>query len=208
MQRSNRLFEVIQILRAAKRPITAGQLAQTLEVSQRTVYRDVAALQAIRVPIEGEAGLGNVMRRGYDLPPLNFDQEEVEALRVGISLLARTGDSALQRAAERIGAKIDALGQPADWLQVAPWGAPKDNPALGCIPLALLRDAIREQRKLRLTYRDGTGRDTERVVRPLAMIYHLECVLLAGWCELRKGFRHFRSDRIYGCEALEERFSE
>jgi predicted DNA-binding transcriptional regulator YafY len=208
MQRSNRLFEVIQILRAAKRPITAGQLAQTLEVSQRTVYRDVAALQAMRVPIEGEAGLGYVMRRGYDLPPLNFDQEEVEALRVGLSLLARTGDSALQRAAERIGAKIDALGQPADWLQVAPWGAPKDDPALGCIPLALLRDAIREQRKLRLTYRDGTGPDGERVVRPLAMIYHLECVLLAGWCELRKGFRHFRSDRIYGCEALEERLSE
>ena len=208
MHRSNRLFEVIQILRAAQQPVTAAQLAAQLEVSQRTVYRDVASLQAMRVPIEGEAGLGYVMRRGYDLPPLNFDQEEIEALRVGLSLLARTGDSALQRAAGRIGAKIDALGEPADWLQVAPWGAPLDDPDKGCVPLALLRDAIRGERKLRLIYRNGAGLESERVIRPLALVYHVECVLLAGWCELRKGFRHFRSDRIYGYEVLEESFAE
>ena len=208
MPRSSRLFEAIQILRAAKRPVTAEQLARSLEVSGRTIYRDIAALQAMRVPVEGEAGVGYLMRRGYDLPPLNFDQEEIEALRVGLSLLARTGDSALQRAARRVGAKIDALQQPADWLQVAPWGAPPDDPDLGCVPLALLRDAVREERKLRITYRDGEGKESERVVRPLALVYHVECVLLAGWCELRKGFRHFRSDRIYACEALEEGFSE
>ena len=96
MKRSNRLFEIIQILRATPRPVTAAALAEQLEVSERTVYRDIVALQAMRTPIEGEAGVGYIMRRGYDLPPLNFDAEEVEALQVGLSMLARTGDSALQ----------------------------------------------------------------------------------------------------------------
>ena len=101
MRRSTRLFEIIQILRAAEAPVTADKLADKLEVSVRTVYRDIAALQAQRTPIEGEAGVGYLMRRGYDLPPLNFDAEEVEALWVGLSMLARTGDSTLQHAAAR-----------------------------------------------------------------------------------------------------------
>jgi len=99
MRRSNRLFEIIQILRSAGRPMTADALAQKLEVSTRTIYRDISALQMMSTPIEGEPGIGYVMRRGYDLPPLNFDLEEIEALRVGLALLSRTGDSALQRAA-------------------------------------------------------------------------------------------------------------
>lgn len=206
MQRSTRLFETIQIIRAAQRPVTAEALAAELEVSVRTVYRDVAALQAMRIPVEGEAGVGYVMRRGYDLPPLNFDQEEIEALRVGLSMLQRTGDSALQRAASRIADKIDGLRADADWIQVAPWGAPLDDPSLGCVSKALLRDAIRNERKLRLTYRDGDGAETTRTVRPIALVYHVEVVLVAAWCELRQGFRHFRTDRIWACDALEERF--
>lgn len=91
MRRSTRLFEIIQILRAAEGPLTADVIAEQLEVSKRTIYRDIAALQAMRTPIEGEAGLGYVMRRGYDLPPLNFDGEEIEALRVGLAMLTRTG---------------------------------------------------------------------------------------------------------------------
>lgn len=91
MRKSTRLFELIQILRAASGPITAQELADRLGISVRTVYRDIAALQAMRTPIDGEAGLGYVMRRGYDLPPLNFDKDEVEALRVGLALLTRTG---------------------------------------------------------------------------------------------------------------------
>ncbi|MEP3437375.1 MAG: HTH domain-containing protein, partial [Hoeflea sp.] len=91
MRRSNRLFEIIQILRAASRPMTAEALSQKLEVSTRTIYRDIAALQMMSTPIEGEAGIGYMMRRGYDLPPLNFDLEEIEALRVGLALLSRTG---------------------------------------------------------------------------------------------------------------------
>ncbi|QBF32225.1 YafY family protein [Thalassococcus sp. S3] len=206
MHRSNRLFEIIQILRSTGRPIRAEDLSEKLEVSVRTIYRDIAALQAMRTPIEGEPGVGYVMRRGYDLPPLNFDREEVEALWVGLSMLARTGDIALQRAAKRVCAKIDALQHPADWLQVAPWGAPVDDPDQGCVPMSLLRAAIREERKLRLRYRDEKGQETLRIVRPIALIYHLECVMLGAWCELREGLRHFRTDRMLGCDRLELRF--
>lgn len=207
MPRSSRFFEIIQLLRAAARPLTAQKLSQELEVSVRTIYRDIATLQAMRIPIEGEAGVGYMMRRGYDLPPLNFDVEEIEALRVGLLLLARTGDSALQRAAKRICAKVDALHGPAEWLQVSPSGAPRDDPERGCVSVGLLRRAIREERKLFLTYRDNDAQDTVRTVHPIAMIYHQESVLLAAWCELRGAIRHFRTDRIYGCEMLEEVFT-
>jgi len=218
MRRSDRLFEIIQILRAASRPIRAEDLAAQLEVSVRTIYRDIVALQAMRTPIEGEPGIGYVMRRGYDLPPLNFDMEEIEALRVGLALLSRTGDSALQRAASRIHEKVDALHGPANWLQVAPWGAATDDPDNGCVSISSLRDAIRAERKLRITYRSGPDgesdqgsdqhpvEETVRTVRPVALIYHLNCTMLAAWCELRRGFRHFRTDRIWGCEELEELF--
>ncbi len=206
MRRSDRLFEIIQILRAANRPVRAEDLADQLEVSVRTIYRDIAALQGMRTPVEGEPGIGYVMRRGYDLPPLNFDMEEIEALRVGLALLSRTGDSALQKASRRIHEKVDALHGPADWLQVAPWGAPMDDPAIGCVPNSILRDAIRAERKLRITYRDEEETETMRIVRPVALIYHIDCKMLAAWCELRGGFRHFRTDRIWGCDELEERF--
>lgn len=208
MQKLNRMFEVIQLLRAAGGPMTGAALAECLEVSQRTIYRDVAALQAMRIPIEGEAGVGYVMRRGYDLPPLNFDGEEVEALRVGLMLLARTGDSALQQAGRRITAKIDALQKDEDWLVVAPWGVPLDDPDKGCVSKAGVRDAIRQSRKLRLTYRSAESEETVRTVRPLALIYHVEVVMLAAWCELRHGFRHFRMDRVWACEPLEDNFGE
>ncbi len=206
MGRSTRLFEIIQILRMSDAPVTADALAEQLEVSVRTVYRDIAALQAQRTPIEGEAGVGYVMRRGYDLPPLNFDAEEIEALWVGLSMLARTGDSTLQQAADRVCRKIEALQVPADWLQVAPWGAPRDDPDKGCVPVASYREAIRAEQKLRLVYVNSEDERTERVVRPVALIYHIECTMLAAWCELRNGFRHFRTDRIWACDVLDAHF--
>lgn len=208
MRKSTRLFEIIQILRRSTAPVTAEELARQLETSVRTIYRDIAALQGMRTPIEGEAGVGYVMRRGYDLPPLNFDGEEVEALHVGLSMLARTGDSELQRAACRIISKIEALGEGAEWLLVAPWGAPMDDPARGCTQISLLRMAVRESRKLRLLYRDATDVETERTVRPLALVYHIDCTMLAAWCELRSGFRHFRTDRIWRCDALDATFCD
>ncbi|MEM8730525.1 MAG: YafY family protein [Pseudomonadota bacterium] len=206
MRKSTRLFELIQILRAARDPVTAEDLAHRLEVSSRTIYRDIAALQAMRTPIEGEAGLGYIMRRGYDLPPLNFDQEEVEALRVGLALLSRTGDTALMDAACRIGKKIDALQEPAAWLRVAASGAPVDDPDKACVSKAMLREAIRDERKIEITYRDEEEAETTRVLRPLALLYYQECAVLVAWCELRAAFRYFRTDRIWSCTWREDGF--
>ncbi|MBE2275662.1 MAG: YafY family transcriptional regulator [Rhodobacteraceae bacterium] len=207
MPRTDRLFALIQSLRAARGPRTAEALAGELEVSSRTIYRDIAVLQGLRVPVEGAAGLGYVLRRGYDLPPLNFDLEEVEALRVGLALLIRSGDGELQRAAQRVRDKVDALQGPADWLQVAPWGAPQDDAAQGRMPISRLRQAIREEEKLRLLYERADGGRTARTVRPVALIYHINCVMLAAWCEWRGGFRHFRTDRIWDCTPVGRHFT-
>ncbi|MEL7115089.1 MAG: YafY family protein [Pseudomonadota bacterium] len=206
MHRSTRLFEIIQILRASAKPLRAEDLGEQLEVSTRTIYRDIGALQGMGTPIEGEAGIGYIMRRGYDLPPLNFDQEEIEALHVGLSMLTRSGDSSLQRAAQRICDKIEDLRGSADWLQVAPWGPLIDDPALGCVSKADLRAAIRSEQKLRITYRNEDDVETTRIVRPIALVYHIEAVMLAAWCEMRSGFRHFRTDRIWACDMLDDHF--
>lgn len=207
MTRSNRMFELIQILRAAPAPVRAEDLAAQLEVSKRTVYRDIAALQAMRTPVEGEAGIGYILRKGYDLPPLNFDEEEIEALHVGLAMLMRTGDGALQQAAARVGRKICDVHASAEWLQVAPYGAPLDNPEEGCVSKAILRQAVRSSQKLHLAYVNGAGERSERVLRPLALIYHTDCTLLAAWCELRGGFRHFRTERMMSAELLDCSFA-
>jgi predicted DNA-binding transcriptional regulator YafY len=202
MPRSARLFEIIQILRAAPTPVTAGEIAAMLEVSARTVYRDIATLQGMRTPVEGAAGIGYVMRAGYDLPPLNFDIEEIEAITVGLSLLARTGDSALERAANRVFAKIDTARGGNRSLRVSDWGVARVHE----IGPAMLRAAIRDERKLRLLYRDRSGIETGRVVWPIALTYFVEVLVVAAWCELRQDFRHFRVDRICAAEVLDEDF--
>ena len=210
MSRSDRMFEIIQLLRRAAKPVTAQALAETLEVVPRTVYRDIAALQAMRVPIEGEAGIGYVMRRGFDLPPLMFTAEEVEAIVVGLSLLRRTGDLGLQAAASRVTAKIaevlpeeGALHLDGPPLYVSRAGpSPPER-----VDLRLIRRAIREEAKLWIAYEDAEARRTERTVKPLAMLYYIEVVVLTGWCELRQGFRHFRADRIADCRVTGERFA-
>ncbi|MEO1192499.1 MAG: YafY family protein [Pseudomonadota bacterium] len=203
MRRADRLFEIIQLLRRARAPLTAVQLAEQLEISTRTLYRDMAALQALRVPVEGEAGVGYMLRAGYDLPPLNFDSEEVEAIIVGLSLLQRTGDRGLTRAAQRVVAKIEAVSLEPDALRVSGWGA--EEPIE--IDLASLRQAIREERKLFLVYSDGSDRVTERRVLPLAITYFVRVVVLTAWCELRQDFRHFRGDRVQRLELLEDSFA-
>ena len=210
VSRSDRMFEIIQLLRRAAKPVTAQALAEALEVVPRTVYRDIAALQAMRVPIEGEAGIGYVMRRGFDLPPLMFTAEEVEAIVVGLSLLRRTGDLGLQTAASRVTAKIAEVLPEEDALNL-------DDPPLyvsraGPLPpervdLRLIRRAIREEAKLWIAYEDAEARRTERTVKPLAILYYIEVVVLTGWCELRQGFRHFRADRIADCRITGDRFA-
>ena len=201
MRNTSRLFEIIQMLRAASGPLRAQDISERLEVSIRTIYRDVAALQAMGTPIDGAAGIGYVLRRGYDLPPVNFDAEEIEALRVGLALLARTGDRSLQQAATRVSEKIEALHEMPDWLHVAPWGAPPDDPDKGCASIMRLRAAVRESRKLWIEYRDEQDEVSFRTLRPLIIVYHVEATLLVAWCEMRQGFRSFRVDRIWSlCE--------
>ena len=211
MSRSDRLFEIIQLLRRTKRPLTADGLAATLEVTARTVYRDIAALQSMRVPIEGAAGVGYIMRPGFDLPPVMFTPEEVEAMAVGLALLGRTGDKDLMRAASRVRRKLT---------EVLPAGAVRDFDEISLhvsnfgvlLPdtanLAQLRAAVRGEQKLRLVYRNAEGIETVRIVLPLAVFYYVEVVLLAAWCELRRGFRHFRVDRIETCTPLGELFKK
>ena len=202
MSRSARLFEVIQVLRSANGPILARDIARTLEVSIRTVYRDIASLQAMQTPIVGERGIGYVMRKGYDLPPINFDVEEAEAVSVGLSLIARTGDVALWRAAERAARKLQECAPGTRRLVTSAWGmnsAPK-------VDLADVRKAIRNETKMQITYRDLAEQETRRVIWPLVLVYYLDAAMIVAWCELRQDMRHFRLDRIAHCRVTDDDF--
>ncbi len=209
MRRSDRLFDIIQRLRTAPGPTTAAALAEELEVTVRTVYRDVATLQARRVPIEGAPGIGYMLRRGFDLPPLMFTSEEIEAIAVGACLLSRTGDPGLQDAAESVLSKVttvlpDVLRAQ---LAAAPFfvsgsGAPVPESA----DLAAVRQAIRDGRKLRLDYRDEKGIATRRTIWPIAVAYYVQATLVVAWCELRRDYRHFRADRIDAMQVLDDHY--
>lgn len=209
MRKASRLFEIIQILRLARKPVTAADMAETLEVTPRSIYRDIAALQAMRVPIEGGRGIGYILRPGFDLPPLMFSIEETEAIVLALALLARTGDEELKAAAGRVNQKITgAVPEP---LRLAfrnqalhAWGTVAPSPA--GIDLALVRRAIRDERKLGVDYRDELGRATERTIRPIALIYYSETANIVAWCELRQAIRNFRADRVEHCEATDDYF--
>lgn len=210
MRRADRLFEIIQMLRTARGAMTAAEIGEALEVTPRTVYRDMAALQAMRVPIEGAAGVGYLLRAGYNLPPLNFSVEEMEAIVVGLGMVARTGDPSLIRAAATASGKIAVVtprpeeAVEAAGLRVSNWGIA----TLATIEPTVLRAAIREARKIQLRYRDQHGNTTLRTVLPIALTYYVEVAVLAAWCELRRDYRHFRADRILSCSTLEERFTK
>jgi len=210
LRRADRLFDILRILRVAPGPVTAASIAAELEVTVRTVYRDIATLQARRIAIEGAAGIGYVLRRGFDLPPLMFTEDEAEAIAVGVRMLARTGDPGLQKAAERVLSKV-ALVVPdplREYLNAAPVyvserGAPV--PARRDLP-ETFRHAIRDARKMRIAYVDEAGRATTRVIQPFAIAYYVEATLVCAWCELRKDIRHFRADRVIGADVLDEGF--
>ena len=209
MSRSDRMFEIIQTLRRAKAPVTAQSLADDLEVTKRTIYRDIATLQGQRVPIAGEAGIGYILRPGFDLPPLMFSSEEVEAISVGLALLTRSGDAGLLAAARRVTQKIsdvlpgEAVSVEDTPLHVSGWNA---IPSSAVSP-ETLRLAIRAEQILQLTYQDEKGQETQREIKPLALIYYVDALVLAAWCELRNGFRHFRLDRITSCTVTERGFA-
>lgn len=210
MRRAPRLFEIVQMLRLARGPVTAAMMAEVLEVTPRTVYRDIAALQAMRVPIEGGRGIGYILRPGFTLPPLMFSIEETEAMVVALAMLERTGDQALQEAGRKASRKIagampDPLRVAFDGRALFAWGAAAAAPE--GISLDLLRLAIREERKLDIRYRDGEGRESTRRLRPIALIYYSAAVNFVAWCELREDFRTFRAERVVSAQVTDEGFS-
>ncbi len=186
-------------------------MAAELETSKRTIYRDIADLMAQRAPIRGEAGVGYVLDDGFDMPPLMLTPDEVEAAVLGAQLVARQGDLALARAAEDLVAKIRTVVperlrplvlEPSS--RVAPnWRIVPDRLDMGAVRLS-----IRSGRKIRMSYRDDQERQTDRTVWPFAVGYHESVRLMIAWCELRKDFRSFRTDRVDGAEFLEERYPE
>ena len=211
MPRSDRLFDIIQRLRTASKPTTAAMLAEELEVTERTVYRDIATLQARRVPIEGAAGVGYVLRKGFDLPPLMFTIDEIEAIAVGARLVRRLKDPKLQEAAETVLAKVTMVvperlrGHIADApVYVSPGMTAEAEGA----DLAEVRAAIRDSRKLYIAYADEQGRRTNRVIWPIAMAYYVDVTLVCAWCELRADYRNFRVERIQSSKVLDEHFDQ
>jgi predicted DNA-binding transcriptional regulator YafY len=208
MRRADRLFQIIQILRRGQLT-TAQALADELEVSSRTIYRDVADLIGSGVPVEGAAGAGYLLRDGYDLPPLMFSPTELEALVLGARIVASWADPELGRAAHDVLAKVEAvLPEPLRArLGKMPLLAPGDHAEVPRkVDLAALRRMIRERRKLDLDYCDAGGRLTRRRVWPLGLFFYGPVWLLAGWCELRQDFRMFRIDRMAAAGFLEVTF--
>jgi predicted DNA-binding transcriptional regulator YafY len=210
MRRTERLFAIIQILRRARAPITASAMADELETSIRTVYRDIAELIAQRVPVRGEAGIGYMLESGYDMPPLMLTPDEIEAVVLGARWVVGRGDPALARAANDLVAKIGAV-IPSHLRPFLLDGALTTPERPGRVvpdsfDVGRVRAAIRGQTKIRLTYRDEADRETRRTVWPIAIAYYETVRLLAAWCELRQDFRHFRTDRVYEAEFLDDRY--
>ena len=198
MRRADRLFQIVQFLRGG-RLLTAATLAERLEVSERTIYRDITDLQASGVPIDGEAGVGYLMRDGYDLPPLMFTRDEIVALVAGARLIRAWGGAAMARGAEEALVKIetvlpDAERRRADSVEVHAM-APEMTPQLR-VMIDFVEKAIDEKRRLRLNYADADARRTDRSVRPLGLWFWGKVWTLVAWCELRGDFRMFRLDRI------------
>ncbi|MBL8952327.1 MAG: YafY family transcriptional regulator [Myxococcaceae bacterium] len=201
MRRADRLFRLVQLLRRS-RLVTAKRLADELEVSERTVYRDVRDLTLSGVPVRGEAGVGYALAHGFDLPPMTFNEEEIEALVLGARVVQGYADPALARAADAALAKIEMVLPEATRARVSatPLLAPRFKPGATAGPLGLVREALRSKKRLSLAYRDEKGDATERTVRPLAVAFWGKIWTLAAWCELRAGFRSFRLDRMADVE--------
>ncbi|MHB1871182.1 MAG: helix-turn-helix transcriptional regulator [Steroidobacteraceae bacterium] len=209
MSRTARLFELLDALRARRRPVTAARLAETLSVSVRTVYRDIQTLIGLGAPIDGGAGIGYLLRTGFFLPPLMFGEEELEALVLGARWVSAQGDAPLARAAESALGKI-ATASPRDLREsLAETGlwVPRvtGDPAV-TVPLRALREAIRREHKLRIHYSDAAGEASERLIWPIALAFFEGARVLAAWCELRGDFRHFRADRIASLESQGQRY--
>lgn len=209
MRRADRLFRIVEYLKARREAVTAVELGEELEVGVRTIYRDIADLKGSGVPLTGEAGVGYLLRPDYVVRPLLFDDEELDALALGAQMVQSWADPAMAQAARKALDKITAVlpDSLADNIRqstsfsYASSGKPPLN-----IDFTSLRRAIRTQHIVEFSYVDRPGSETVRQIRPLALIFIAPNWLVAAWCELRQDFRHFRLDRIQGMNVLSERF--
>ncbi len=208
MRRADRLFQIIQYLRS-RRVTTAKWLAEALEVSERTIYRDIQDLATSGTPIEGEAGVGYVLRKGYNLPPLMFNKDEIAALTLGVRLVKSWADPKLANAAEQVLSKVEAVlpnqmkTNPRETRLFAPLTliSPAVSTTMGCI-----RPAIDSQNKLRFNYTRQDGKQSSRTVWPLGLFFWGSVWTLGAWCELRNAFRIFRLDRIDDLQLCSEHY--
>jgi predicted DNA-binding transcriptional regulator YafY len=208
MSRAERLLELMQSLRLRRRPVAGAALADELGVSLRTLYRDIEALKAQGARIEGEAGLGYVLRPGFTLPPLMFSLEEIEALALGARWVEGRADEGLKKAARGALAKIAAVLPPEraealDWPTLMAGAAKLGDEE--SVSLPLVRKALGLERKLELAYVDKEGRRSTRIVWPVAVGFFDHARMLAAWCETREAFRHFRLDRMAAVTVMDER---
>ena len=211
MRRADRLFQIVNVLRRRRTATTATHLAERLGVSERTVYRDIRDLILAGTPIDGEAGVGYRIRPGYDLPPLMFDRDEIQALVLGARIVRQFGDPALARASDAILGKVAAI-VPKDLAPLVaetPLFVPSTIGAgQSADALMLARGALIARRKLELSYATADGAATKRTVRPLGIFFWGRTWTLAAWCELRQDFRNFRVDRIAASTMLDETFED
>ena len=210
MRRADRLFQIVQLLRRRRTVTTAKQIGQKLEISERTVYRDIRDLVLAGTPIDGEAGVGYRIRPGYDLPPLMFDREEIQALVLGARIVRQVGDPALARASESILSKVETvLPKELEPLlaDTRLFATTRVRGSHAADALAVTREGLTSQRRIRMHYTDERGEATERTVRPLGVFFWGKTWTLAAWCEMRVGFRNFRLDRV-GEATLLDRFEE
>ncbi|QPS21803.1 helix-turn-helix transcriptional regulator [Serratia plymuthica] len=196
-----RLFTLLEHLRCRVHPVSAEVLAQALDVSVRTVYRDMATLQAIGAPVRGESGLGYLLEKDYFLPPLNFDPDELDAIMLGMRLIGARGDDVLSAAAARVSAKIGSVidVKKIDIYKRLPLRAvsrPTEESEKAMRHLAFLRQAMRKKLQLNINYVDLQGRESDRIVRPLGLTVFDSVWLLTVWCEKRSDFRNLRVDNI------------
>lgn len=208
MRRADRLFQIVQYLRSG-RLLTARKLAEKLEVSERTIYRDIADLQTSGVPIDGEAGVGYIMRDGYDLPPLMFTREEISALVVGARIVRAWGGARMALSAEAALSKIETILPESEknrLEEVPVYAFDHQMQKLEKDHLDRMNAAIAARALLHLEYEDGDGRQTSRQVEPLSLYYWGKVWTLVGWCRLREDFRMFRIDRVGELNETGEKF--
>ncbi|MCE0494167.1 helix-turn-helix transcriptional regulator [Vibrio salinus] len=204
--RTQRLLDIVQILRTHKYPVTASYLAEKLEISIRTVYRDIATLQQQGVDIQGSAGVGLILKSDHHLPPLMFSRNELDALILGLNWVKSHTDPALRESASQSLAKLHSVvPEPMKHhiefqsLLTGPVD-PDTDPTF----LPEIRSALHHRKKIKITYRDKNDDLSTRILWPVAIGFISSARLLVGWCELRKNFRHFRADRIQTMTVLEE----